>query len=338
MPRTKITELGKLTFLTDGGLVCLVTVNQLPLPDRSVREASLYWAAANQGEPAIGDLVVHGEHGVARFWGHKSIEQGDGEKDFLLLEFAQGKRVYVPLNRRYLVQKLGMDCALTNVDSKGSTWPILYCVEVLPSAHEWPSIGKLPDVPRESGWYSNWGLTRKERSANGEARVEAYGQAMVEWHRACAAYQRALHADASYQQAAKEYFDRQKREPQSLFDWWVYRTIVLRVGTASAGNRDEQLLLIKQYVLRRERNVEKMRREVETLENFGSVAGVGREPIPEDVRLFVWRRDKGQCVRCGSRERLEFDHIIPVAASGSNTERNIQLLCELCNRSKGASV
>jgi hypothetical protein len=39
-----------------------------------------------------------------------------------------------------------------------------------------------------------------------------------------------------------------------------------------------------------------------------------------------------------TRKRLEFDHIVPVSKGGSNTERNIELLCESCNRRKGASV
>jgi 5-methylcytosine-specific restriction endonuclease McrA len=43
-------------------------------------------------------------------------------------------------------------------------------------------------------------------------------------------------------------------------------------------------------------------------------------------------------VSCGSSDRLEFDHIIAVAKGGSNTERNIQLLCEACNRAKGVSI
>jgi len=63
-----------------------------------------------------------------------------------------------------------------------------------------------------------------------------------------------------------------------------------------------------------------------------------REGIPERVRHEVWRRDKGQCVDCGSRERLEFDHIIPVSKGGSNTARNIELRCEGCNRRKSASI
>jgi hypothetical protein len=63
-----------------------------------------------------------------------------------------------------------------------------------------------------------------------------------------------------------------------------------------------------------------------------------RQPIPEKVRSEVWRRDGGKCVDCGSRERLEFDHIIPVSKGGSNTVRNLEIRCESCNRAKGADV
>lgn len=63
-----------------------------------------------------------------------------------------------------------------------------------------------------------------------------------------------------------------------------------------------------------------------------------REAIPGHVRHEVWRRDQGRCVDCGSRERLEYDHIIAVANGGSNTARNIELRCETCNRRKGANV
>jgi Holliday junction DNA helicase RuvB len=64
----------------------------------------------------------------------------------------------------------------------------------------------------------------------------------------------------------------------------------------------------------------------------------GRENIASEVRREVWRRDGGKCVRCGSRENLEYDHIIPVSMGGSNTARNVELLCERCNRSKGATI
>ncbi len=63
-----------------------------------------------------------------------------------------------------------------------------------------------------------------------------------------------------------------------------------------------------------------------------------REPIPEAVRIAVWNRDGGRCVKCGSKERLEYDHIIPVSKGGSSTTRNIELLCETCNRSKSDKI
>jgi len=60
--------------------------------------------------------------------------------------------------------------------------------------------------------------------------------------------------------------------------------------------------------------------------------------IPENVRIEVWRRDGGKCARCGSREKLEYDHIVPFSKGGSNTARNVELLCEKCNRSKSDNV
>lgn len=63
-----------------------------------------------------------------------------------------------------------------------------------------------------------------------------------------------------------------------------------------------------------------------------------RTAIPAAVRQAVWRRDEGRCAKCGRRERLEFDHIVPISRGGANTERNIELLCELCNRAKSDRI
>lgn len=60
--------------------------------------------------------------------------------------------------------------------------------------------------------------------------------------------------------------------------------------------------------------------------------------IPPSVKIAVWRRDEGKCSLCKSREKLEYDHIIPVSKGGSNTERNVQLLCEPCNRRKSGAI
>jgi 5-methylcytosine-specific restriction endonuclease McrA len=63
-----------------------------------------------------------------------------------------------------------------------------------------------------------------------------------------------------------------------------------------------------------------------------------REKIPSEVKIQVWKRDEGKCVECGSNEKLEYDHIIPISMGGSNTFRNLQLLCEPCNRRKSARI
>jgi hypothetical protein len=63
-----------------------------------------------------------------------------------------------------------------------------------------------------------------------------------------------------------------------------------------------------------------------------------REAIPRAVQREVWQRDAGHCVDCGTKEKLCFDHIVPFSRGGSNTVRNIQLLCERCNLSKGNRI
>ena len=73
-------------------------------------------------------------------------------------------------------------------------------------------------------------------------------------------------------------------------------------------------------------------------EEFKDLPQDNRATIPEEVRHEVWRRDVGKCTKCGSQENLEFDHIIPVSKGGANTARNIQLLCERCNREKSNNI
>jgi len=66
--------------------------------------------------------------------------------------------------------------------------------------------------------------------------------------------------------------------------------------------------------------------------------GARRERIPIEVREFVWARDEGRCVSCGAEDDLQFDHVIPVARGGGNTEANVQILCGTCNRRKGDAI
>jgi hypothetical protein len=50
--------------------------------------------------------------------------------------------------------------------------------------------------------------------------------------------------------------------------------------------------------------------------------------IPSWVKLEVWKRDNGRCVKCGAEDHLHFDHIIPYSKGGSSKDpANIQILC-----------
>jgi transcription-repair coupling factor (superfamily II helicase) len=53
----------------------------------------------------VGDYVVHVEHGIAQYQGLKEIEQDGLTVEFMILEFAEGAKLYVPLTRLDLIQK-----------------------------------------------------------------------------------------------------------------------------------------------------------------------------------------------------------------------------------------
>jgi 5-methylcytosine-specific restriction endonuclease McrA len=121
--------------------------------------------------------------------------------------------------------------------------------------------------------------------------------------------------------------------------WDVLAWIVLAILglLALAAIFDAGMWLFAPEERRRIRaSVEAARRTAGT--ETGPAQRPSRIAIPERVRHEVWRRDQGRCVECGSRERLEFDHIIPLSRGGSNTARNVELRCEKHNRSKGARI
>lgn len=70
----------------------------------------------------------------------------------------------------------------------------------------------------------------------------------------------------------------------------------------------------------------------EQVANFEAIESLSkkrnnRQPIPDDVKLVVWTRDGGVCVKCGASKALHFDHIIPLSRGGGDHAENIQLLC-----------
>jgi transcription-repair coupling factor (superfamily II helicase) len=53
----------------------------------------------------VGDYVVHVEHGIAQYQGLKEIVQDGLSVEFMILEFAEQAKLYVPLTRLDLIQK-----------------------------------------------------------------------------------------------------------------------------------------------------------------------------------------------------------------------------------------
>jgi hypothetical protein len=86
------------------------------------------------------------------------------------------------------------------------------------------------------------------------------------------------------------------------------------------------------------RSVYKFRLELaegEKLPSTGQVEVEQTRVIPTAVKLEVWRRDDGECVKCGAKDNLHFDHIIPYSKGGTSMDaRNIQLLCVRHNLEK----
>jgi len=69
---------------------------------------------------AVGDVVVHEDHGLGRYLGLRTMTIGDRQGDFLLLEYAEGNQLYLPVERLDLISKyLGADAGQVRLDRLG---------------------------------------------------------------------------------------------------------------------------------------------------------------------------------------------------------------------------
>ena len=61
--------------------------------------------------------------------------------------------------------------------------------------------------------------------------------------------------------------------------------------------------------------------------------------IPSKVKMEVWKRDGGKCVKCGETKNLHFDHDLPFAKGGTSlTAKNVRLLCMKHNLQKSDKI
>lgn len=56
---------------------------------------------------------------------------------------------------------------------------------------------------------------------------------------------------------------------------------------------------------------------------------------PNNGWLWLLNFYPNECMKCGSKDGLQLDHVVPISLGGEHSLRNAQILCGTCNSSKG---
>ncbi len=93
-------------------------------PRRKPRESALTWSSLSQLK--AGDFVVHEEHGIGRYQALLKMEVADKPNDFVLIEYANNDKLYIPADRVSILQKYaGADERNPRLDQLGGrSWNI----------------------------------------------------------------------------------------------------------------------------------------------------------------------------------------------------------------------
>jgi transcription-repair coupling factor (superfamily II helicase) len=73
--------------------------------ERDARRATTEGMLRDLSEVKIGDPVVHEQHGIGRYLGLRTMDLGEGETEFLTLEYAGGDKLYVPVSGLHLISR-----------------------------------------------------------------------------------------------------------------------------------------------------------------------------------------------------------------------------------------
>ncbi len=98
-------------FVTRDGVLAVVTETELyaiPPKTRRAREAratQIDSLLRDLSELKPGDPVVHAQYGVGQYLGLVSMDLGDGDTEFLQLEYAKGDKLYVPVANLHLISR-----------------------------------------------------------------------------------------------------------------------------------------------------------------------------------------------------------------------------------------
>ena len=99
-------------FVLDQESVAFVTESELYAGTATVREGrdrsrqtSVEGMLRDLSELRAGDPVVHAQHGIGRYRGLVSLDSSEGEAEFLLIEYADADKLYVPVAQLHLISR-----------------------------------------------------------------------------------------------------------------------------------------------------------------------------------------------------------------------------------------
>ncbi|MDO8813567.1 MAG: transcription-repair coupling factor [Gallionella sp.] len=72
---------------------------------RSAKKSNVEGMLRDLSELKTGDPVVHEQHGIARYAGLINLDLGEGENEFLLLEYAGSDKLYVPVAQLHVISR-----------------------------------------------------------------------------------------------------------------------------------------------------------------------------------------------------------------------------------------
>ncbi|MEI7456922.1 MAG: transcription-repair coupling factor [Nitrosomonadales bacterium] len=70
---------------------------------RIAKKTNIEGMLRDLSELKVGDPVVHEQHGIARYQGLVNLDLGEGEGEFLLLEYQGGDKLYVPVSQLHVI-------------------------------------------------------------------------------------------------------------------------------------------------------------------------------------------------------------------------------------------
>ena len=80
---------------------------------RAAKKSNIEGMLRDLSELKPGDPVVHEQHGIARYRGLVNLDLGEGENEFLLLEYAGEDKLYVPVSELHVISRYSGGAAET---------------------------------------------------------------------------------------------------------------------------------------------------------------------------------------------------------------------------------